>query len=784
MLVDGKCSSPDDCSTKSKPSDLCKSCKCWYRELAASHERGKNPTWYKNCNSARWSEDKWEVAKFFIPPLGSQLNTVKDAKSTDLLSLLHVIGSLKNAAFSGAAKVNLDLVRKFRFEVQKTWAHASQQELRDKEIAHSLAIAKDFLLDLHKVSPNAENKTCLEKLRLLNTEGFTNVVECEIQSLLLQYRLLDDIREEMTAMPETYGKSVIEENEQSLWKFELLEYALEECSQRVSDFQTTAEEVEEQFVNFAKEWKSFRAIPDNIREMRNSITLAKISLQPKAEASSTTSSCSPDELSDFTGREEEVQKILTFILDAGKAFVSLYGGPGFGKTAIAIKVSHKLKDEHKVPVVFCQLASVTTEDEAFRRICYDVGICNDSNPKSSLTVWLKNIRCRVVIILDNIDDLLKKESNSFYEFVRLLTKNSNQLCQIVTTSRMPCEIPELFLEKIPIKEMDNDASMELLSKQCPGQDDDFLQRLGELCGNIPLAMCIAGSRVDDFKDCDELLEHLQNQSKNLGNIESDHSCLYRAINMSYEKCTQEEKDTFLRLSVFVGSFSDEAAEIVIEKEASVSKRVLKILVQKSLINQLTEHRFAIHLVIKRFLKYYKDGENESVKSAMQAKSMQAKVLMIKYYLKLADQLTMNSYSKDGYKRNREVLKKEVHNIQNVLEIYGQPGNPIDSKISDCLEDSEIYTKSARFVSLFVRTIIPGVIVDEFLQRCSNLANEKRHHAIKINFDCLLVDQERSKAIGKSNEKFVAKMKDIEKEFETHYEDFKEDKSLCAHFYYQ
>ena len=157
--------------------------------------------------------------------------------------------------------------------------------------------------------------------------------------------------------------------------------------------------------------------------MRNSITLAKISVQPKVEESSTTSSCFPDKLSDFTGREE-VQKVLTFILDSGKAFLSFYGAPGFGKTAIAIEVSHKLKDEHKVPVVFCQLASVTTEDKVSRRICYDVGICNECHPKSSLTVWLKNIKCRV-IILDNIDDLLKKETRSVYEFVRLLQKNSN-----------------------------------------------------------------------------------------------------------------------------------------------------------------------------------------------------------------------------------------------------------------------------------------------------------------------------------------------------------------------
>jgi tetratricopeptide (TPR) repeat protein len=66
-----------------------------------------------------------------------------------------------------------------------------------------------------------------------------------------------------------------------------------------------------------------------------------------------------------------------------------------------------------------------------------------------------------------------------------------------------------------------------------------------------------------------------------------------------------------------------------------------------------------------------------------------------------------------------------------------------------------------------------------------LAEERKQHAIKINFDCLLADQERMKSIatGKPAEYFN-KMEAIEKEFQTHYEDLKEDKSLCAHYYYQ
>jgi tetratricopeptide (TPR) repeat protein len=254
--------------------------------------------------------------------------------------------------------------------------------------------------------------------------------------------------------------------------------------------------------------------------------------------------------------------------------------------------------------------------------------------------------------------------------------------------------------------------------------------------------------------------------------------VYRAINMSYQKCSSEEKVTLFRLAVFEGNFSEDAARVVIEKENLDTKRVLKKLVRRSLIKQPTKHRYSIHLLIKHFLKYQQESENET------AERESAQVLMVKYYLELGHQLTMKSYSKDGYKVNREALKQEADNIQNVLKICCQQKGPKNPDISDRLAHSKVYTTSAKFFSLFVRTIIPGSIVDEFLQRCANLAEEKKQHPTKINFDCLVADQERGKSIGKSDECFNSKMEEIKKEFDTHYEDLKEDKSLCAHYYYQ
>ena len=488
-------------------------------------------------------------------------------------------------------------------------------------------------------------------------------------------------------------------------------------------------------------------------------------------------SCLPDKLPIFTGREVEIQNVIALLKDEGKAVVSLHGGPGFGKTAIAIQVSHQLSEDHNIPVVFSQLTTATTIDEMVLRLCRDVGVNHEDDPKSSLILWLKNKKT-VILVMDNIDNLLENKT-SFYEFVRLLRKNSNQNCQILTTFRMSFEIRELLTDQVQVNEMDGEECIELLKKQGSEEDDQFLRKLAELCGNIPLAMCILGPLVNDFEDPDELLQYLEKQPmKTLECPESD-QYVNRAINTSYEKCSDEDQEAFVRLSVFEGSFSEDAARVVTEKDELDTSRILKKLVSRSLIKQPTKHRYSIHLLIKYFLKDKQKSEERRLAAAMRAE-----LLMVKYYLKLVHQLTMKSYSKDDYKDNREALKREVSNIQNVLKICSQQEDPEGLDISDCLAHSKIYTSSAKFFSLFVRTIIPGSIIDEFLQQCAKMAETRKQHAIKFIFDCVLAYQERSKTIGKTDEDFNAKMEEIKKEFETHYEDLKKDKSLCAHYYSQ
>ena len=574
-----ECSTAEDCNKKTRRSHLCISCKSWFDKINDLHENSNNPKWsdktnnnpkwHKNCKSAEWSEDHWEVAKFFMPDLGSNLSSVKNAESTDISSLLNVLEWMNNRAFLGKTRVNVGLVRKLRSEVRNTWAHAPQQKLNDDETSEGFSIAIDFLEDLVKVWSHAENgkcSECLEYLKKIETSGVTNVSESERQSLLLQRRLLDDIKEELTEIKDERlsDKNVIQEHEQ---KLKNLGRALDECLQG----------------------------------------MAKMNVQHKEERDITSSL--PVKLPNFTARPAKVHEVIIFLMNERKAVVSLHGGPGFGKTAIAIEVSHKLGEDHNIPVIFSQLTTATSVDELSRQLCLDVGVnYEDENPKSSLIFWLRNIKSEVIFVMDDIENLLINDRSTFYEFVRLVRKSSNQNCQIVTTSRTSYKIPKLANGEVNVEEMDVEACMEFLKKQCPEQDDPFLQKLAELCGKIPLAMSIAGSRVNDFEDSDELLKHLEEQPMKTLKCSYSKQSVYQAIDTSYVRCSDEEKEILVHLAVFDGNFSVDEVRGVIGKENSVIERVLKNLFLQSLIKQPTKHQYSINLLIKHFLQ--QKGANE------------------------------------------------------------------------------------------------------------------------------------------------------------------------------
>ena len=165
MYPVGRCTSPKYCTWNTDELDLCTSCKLWLKELEDSHKNGGDPSWRNRCRSSEWSENYLEVARFFMP---TPSNPAKDAKTTDIFSLLEVMKWMKNAVFLG--KTQVDLVTRLVY-LRNCLVHAPAYQLPNRTRASTFSAATNFINYLHIVRPNDENVECLKRLECLEDNG-------------------------------------------------------------------------------------------------------------------------------------------------------------------------------------------------------------------------------------------------------------------------------------------------------------------------------------------------------------------------------------------------------------------------------------------------------------------------------------------------------------------------------------------------------------------------------------------------------------------------------------
>ena len=470
--------------------------------------------------------------------LGDNKSHVKNAESTDLSSLLNVLEWMKDVAFGGCRRVDLNLVKNLRSKVRDAWAHAPNQEMTDAVLNKAFEIANKFLADLDKVFSDEETKRCTKEVQLLEANGLTNVIETDLKNLVVLRRGLggdvNQIKKEIRSLKQDQNSNtlVIHENEK---KLKNLEDFSKECCSRMEDFQKWKENIEQNSADI-KELQDAK----NVRDKEH--------LEP--------TSCLPERLSTFTGREKEIKAIKSLLVEKNRGIVSLTEGPGFGKSTIAVEVSHRLSEEYKIPVIFSYRSTASTVPEAVRHLCIDLGIEPGKDPKSSLMFWLRNMKPRkVVLVLDNIEQLLEGEVKSdFLGLLRFLRKDSKQRLRIMTTSRKSFNVSDLENECFLVETMDTESSEELLRKCCPEKElqTDDLKEMANLCGHVPLALRLLAFHLKDT-DPAKLVEWLQDTPLEV--LQTPDEKVTNTIEKSFQILKIEEKTHFVRLSAFEGNFN-------------------------------------------------------------------------------------------------------------------------------------------------------------------------------------------------------------------------------------
>lgn len=318
----------------------------------------------------------------------------------------------------------------------------------------------------------------------------------------------------------------------------------------------------------------------------------------------------PNQIDNFTGREALIKRITKDI--EGKVIL-IHGPAGVGKSALAIKIGHLIKDKFKDGVLWYRLDTSDVMD-IFLSIAFafgmDIAHIQDKEIRASFVRSLL-AKKNVLLIFDNA------EPNTD---IRLLLTNAKN-CSVIITSRnttlsIPVAHESIFLDTFTIFET------LLLFKTILGErymmkNKNLILKLADQVGFLPLALHIFAKELKKGSvTIPDLIEEIKEDLLSLQELSYEDKNLHLAISFSYELLDVKTKKIFLSLAVFEGKdFSQEAVAYINELSTAQAKKFLNNLENISLIEQSAKHHYRIHPMIKMFLREKFDNPPLFLKAA-------------------------------------------------------------------------------------------------------------------------------------------------------------------------
>jgi predicted ATPase len=306
----------------------------------------------------------------------------------------------------------------------------------------------------------------------------------------------------------------------------------------------------------------------------------------------------------LVGREAELAE-LTALLGDSERFVTLTGPGGSGKTRLSLQVGAELLESFPGGVFFVPLQSLSAPELVRPAIVRTAGVLELEELGDR----------RALLLLDNFEHLL----DAACEVADLLAAGSS--AKVLATSRAPLRVQgecEYAVDPLP-----EDDALELLVQRARSVRRDFVpdECSAEICRRVdglPLALELAAARLRSL-DAETLLERLDRRLPLLTGGARDaparQQTLRATIEWSYDLLPHKLQQLFVRLAVFSGTFSLEAAEAVVD--ATVDS--LGAIAEASLIKPLAGSRFLMLETIRELAaELYEDQADAADLSARHA----------------------------------------------------------------------------------------------------------------------------------------------------------------------
>ncbi|GAA1415008.1 ATP-binding protein [Catellatospora coxensis] len=317
----------------------------------------------------------------------------------------------------------------------------------------------------------------------------------------------------------------------------------------------------------------------------------------------------PRGVTDFVGRQAEFEIVRQAAIRAVEGddlppVLVVHGQPGLGKTALALWAANELRDDFPDGCLYVDLRGVDAvplpAGDALLRLLRALGIRphqvadSDDERCAQLRGILRDRRC--VLVLDNAGSEAQ---------VRPLLPAGGR-CLVIATSRRALGGLEGVL-RIALSPLAPEESAGLLRsiavQAADPQMAQHVDRVADLCGHLPLALRIAGTRlaVRPQWTVGQLVDRLTDAGHRLAALSAGDTGVAPAFALSYAQLPAPTAQLFRRLAhVPAADFAAPLAAALIEAELPDAQDRLDDLVEVGLLQAEGVDRYRFHDLIRLY----------------------------------------------------------------------------------------------------------------------------------------------------------------------------------------
>ncbi|MFD9500459.1 BTAD domain-containing putative transcriptional regulator [Streptomyces sp. NPDC060035] len=311
----------------------------------------------------------------------------------------------------------------------------------------------------------------------------------------------------------------------------------------------------------------------------------------------------PGDAGHLIGREAELAQLIAPYPPGSVSIMTVDGSAGVGKTALVVRAARELSAQYPDGCLFVDLRAHSTQqrqapERALQRLLRSLGAAKGELPsdlEELTTVWRATTSpLRLLLVLDDALDaeqirpLLPAGAGS-----RVLVAGRRRLAELDADRRVTLE---------PLESGDAVSLLRhIIGEERTGREPEATHQLVGLCDGLPLALRIAGSRLQnrDTWTVEYLVSRMAGDEHRLGELSIGNRSVEAAFRLSYDQLAPEQQRGFRALGLApTVEFDVLTAATMLDWPSRDTERVLESLVDTSLVQEPRPGRYRLHDLVR------------------------------------------------------------------------------------------------------------------------------------------------------------------------------------------